>query len=63
MITTTDAARCACAHNADGSVTALLCPQHADTDPCLTMARVTGRRRRGSIRRGTCSACGWQASR
>lgn len=49
---------CVCAHNRDGSVTTLTCPVHADTDPCLTMARVTGRRRKGTIRRGTCTSCG-----
>jgi hypothetical protein len=36
----------------------MLCPVHADTDPCLTMATVTGRRRKGTVRRGTCTACG-----
>lgn len=50
--------RCACSHSLDGSVTDFLCPIHADTDPCLTMATVTGRRRKGTIRRGVCSACG-----
>ena len=55
------ATRCACAHNLDGSVTTLLCPAHATTDPCLTLSRVTGRRRRGTIRRGTCTACGHTA--
>lgn len=50
---------CSCATHADGSVTKLLCPLHADTDPCLTMSRVTGRRRTGTIRRGVCTACGW----
>lgn len=44
----------------DGSVTAFLCSVHAVTDPCLTMATVTGRRRTGTIRRGVCTACGWQ---
>lgn len=56
-------AGCTCAHNADGTATATLCPFHADTDPCLTVATVTGRRRRGSIVRGTCTACGWRAER
>lgn len=51
--------KCSCAHNSDGSVTTMLCPSHADTDPCLTMARVTGKRRHGSIITGTCTACGW----
>jgi hypothetical protein len=49
---------CVCARHADGSVTTFLCPVHADTDPCLTMARVTGRRRTGTIRRGVCTSCG-----
>jgi hypothetical protein len=49
---------CVCARHDDGSVTTFLCPTHADTDPCLTMARVTGRRRVGSIIRGKCSSCG-----
>lgn len=51
-------ARCSCVEHGDGSVTTMLCPLHADTDPCLTMAQVTGRRRTGTIRRGVCSACG-----
>lgn len=49
---------CYCTTNRDGSVTSFHCPTHADTDPCLTMARVTGRRRTGTIRRGVCTACG-----
>lgn len=49
---------CCCTRNRDGSVTSFLCPSHADTDPCLTMASVTGRRRKGTIRRGTCTSCG-----
>lgn len=49
---------CVCAHNLDGSTTTLLCPAHASVDPCLTMARVTGRRRIGTIRRGRCTSCG-----
>lgn len=32
---------------------------HATTDPCATVASITGRRRRGSIVRGCCTACGW----
>lgn len=51
-------ARCACAHNLDGSVTTMLCPAHAEIDPCWTRASVTGRRRKGTIRRGVCTACG-----
>lgn len=50
---------CSCAINNDGSVTKFLCSLHADNDPCATMAAVTGRRRTGTIRRGTCTACGW----
>lgn len=50
--------RCVCVVHDDGSVTTMLCPVHADVDPCYTMASVTGRRRTGTIRRGTCTACG-----
>ena len=50
--------RCACARHNDGSVTTFLCPVHADSDPCLTVSQVTGRRRKGTIRRGVCTACG-----
>jgi hypothetical protein len=50
---------CSCAKHPDGSVTTFLCSKHADTDPCLTTSGVTGRRRKGTIRRGTCTACGW----
>jgi len=39
----------------------VLCPMHADQDPCYRMAMVTGTRRKGSIVRGVCSACGWSA--
>lgn len=49
---------CSCARHTDGSVTTFLCSVHADTDPCLTMSSVTGRRRKGTIRRGVCTACG-----
>jgi hypothetical protein len=56
------AATCSCAHNNDGSVTTMLCPLHAAEDPCWTTARVTGRRRSGSIVNGVCSSCGWSAS-
>lgn len=55
------AIRCSCAHHADGSTTTSLCPVHADADPCLRMSQVTGRRRVGSIKNGTCTACGWAA--
>lgn len=51
---------CACAHHSDGSVTRFLCSAHADADPCATTAAVTGRRRKGSVVRGTCTTCGWQ---
>ena len=51
--------RCACAHNTDGSTTTMLCPVHSETDPCLRMSQVTGKRRVGSIKRGTCTNCGW----
>lgn len=54
---------CACAKHSDGSVTTMLCSEHADHDPCQTMASVTGRRRKGSIVRGTCTGCGWKAVR
>ena len=54
--------RCACAHNTDGTTTSLLCPVHAATDPCLTMAQVTGKRRTGTIRRGTCTHCGFRSA-
>lgn len=55
------AASCVCAHNTDGSVTKMLCPQHADDDPCRTMAAVTGDRRKGSIVKGVCTNCGWSS--
>jgi hypothetical protein len=54
---------CACAHNTDGTVTATLCRVHATNDPCATFARITGKRRRGSIVRGCCTACGWTDKR
>lgn len=57
-MTTITETRCSCAKHADGSTTTYLCPVHADTDPCLVMARVTGRRRKGAIRRGVCTECG-----
>ncbi len=50
---------CTCVKHDDGSVTTFLCSVHADSDPCLTMATVTGRRRTGTIRRGKCTACHW----
>ena len=51
--------RCVCAIHDDGSVTRYTCPTHADSDPCQTMAGVTGKRRKGTIRRGRCTNCGW----
>ncbi len=59
-IVTRTAERCSCAKNADGSRTTMLCPAHADSDPCETMALVTGKRRKGTIRSGRCTNCGWQ---
>jgi len=53
---------CTCARHADGSVTTFLCSAHADQDPCLTMAQTTGRRRKGTIRRGVCTSCGHRAA-
>jgi len=53
-------AGCSCAYNTDGTTTTMMCPLHADTDPCATVAQVTGRRRKGTIRRGTCTACHWK---
>ena len=50
---------CACARNNDRSVTTMLCPAHASNDPCATMSQVTGRRRKGTIKRGACTHCGW----
>lgn len=55
-------ARCCCARHGDGSVTTSHCPLHADHDPCASMAAITGTRRTGTIRRGTCTACGWSAT-
>ena len=49
---------CSCAVNGDGTVTTMMCPLHADVDPCYTMARVTGKRRTGTIRNGRCTHCG-----
>lgn len=54
---------CACARHDDGSVTTFLCPIHADTDPCLTMSLWSGRRRKGTIRRGVCTSCGHNSRR
>jgi hypothetical protein len=57
---TTALARCACAHHPDGTTTTYLCPTHAEQDPCLTKSQITGKRRRGTTRRGRCSNCQWQ---
>lgn len=54
------APQCACATYDDGSVHSSLCPLHAELDPCEVFARVTGKRRTGTIRRGTCTHCGWK---
>lgn len=54
---------CVCATYDDGSRHASLCPLHADQDPCELMSVVTGKRRKGSIVRGRCSRCGWEATR
>jgi hypothetical protein len=51
--------RCACTVNNDGSVYSILCREHADSDPCFTFSRVTGKRRKGTIRAGKCTNCGW----
>jgi len=53
---------CACATYADGSRHATLCAPHAADDPCLTASRITGKRRKGTIRRGVCTFCGWPAT-
>ena len=53
---------CSCAHNRDGTITAFLCPIHAEDDPCLDVAALTGKRRRGSVVRGCCSHCGWASN-
>lgn len=50
---------CACARHDDDSITTSLCPVHATEDPCLTESRITRRRRKGTIRRGVCTNCGW----
>lgn len=53
---------CSCATHNDGTRTTWVCPIHADADPCGTVAVVTGKRRRGSVVRGRCSACGWHSA-
>lgn len=52
---------CTCARHADGTTSPTFCPTHAGTDPCIILHAITGRRRRGTIRNGTCTACGWSA--
>lgn len=50
---------CACADYNDGSVFRGNCALHADQDPCYWTSRITGKRRKGTIKRGTCTNCGW----
>lgn len=51
---------CSCAHDRDGAVTStLFCSLHNDEDPCGAVVRITGKRRKGSIKNGVCTACGW----
>lgn len=54
---------CACATYADGSTHTFLCPLHADQDPCLSKSLITGKRRKGTIKSGTCTHCGWTHKR
>ena len=49
---------CICLHYSDGSVYKENCPLHATLDPCAVTAQITGRRRKGTIRRGVCTNCG-----
>lgn len=49
---------CSCTRNSDGTVTSLACPAHATYDPCAMFAAVTGKRRKGTIRKGICTNCG-----
>ena len=51
-------ALCACSDHSN-----MLCPKHADTDPCLSSSLVTGKRRKGTIRNNTCTNCGWSTLR
>ncbi len=51
--------KCLCAFNSDGSITKMLCPYHAEIDPCLTMSMITGKRRKGSIVNKICNNCNW----
>jgi hypothetical protein len=52
--------KCYCAHNLDGTTTTtMLCPQHAEHDPCYTFSLITGKRRKGSIVKGKCNRCSW----
>ena len=49
---------CICRHYSDGSVYKENCPLHAPQDPCAVTAQITGRRRKGTIRKGVCTNCG-----
>lgn len=51
---------CVCAYTEDGDAITWVCPKHADTDPCLQSSLITGKRRKGTIRRGVCTNCGWR---
>lgn len=51
--------RCVCPTYNDGSVYHGTCALHATQDPCLTMSLITGTRRKGTIKSGTCTNCGW----
>ncbi|QDK01528.1 hypothetical protein SEA_LEEROYJENKINS_126 [Microbacterium phage LeeroyJenkins] len=53
---------CSCAINRDGSRTTILCPVHSEVDPCERYSRVTGKRRKGTIKSGKCTHCGWEKS-
>ena len=52
-------APCYCATYDDGSTLRSHCPTHADSDPCYWTAAITRTRRKGTIRRGVCTSCGW----
>ena len=51
-------ALCACSDHSD-----MLCPKHADVDPCITVSLVTRKRRKGTLSSGACSNCGWQPNK
>ncbi len=54
-------AACVCARDESGAVTSdLFCALHSSEDPCLRVSRIMGRRRKGSIKRGVCTHCGWE---